>query len=202
MLKPVPETIATLKAHWLDLRQQMIRRLDETPRSGFGVVAILALILAWLALLMADLNSAFEKDIVARDQRLKRLEIIAGETNWAERRQLQEAQTSQLESRLWPAESEGIAVAGFQDWLSAEARQAGMPGVVVRAELTPPDAAGPRRLQASLYGTFQAQQLEQYLATLQKYPAIIRVDRLRIQTNPVPRFDLIVSTFLRDGPPA
>src|SRR6266481_2840845 len=118
------------------------------------------------------------RDLVAR------LEGIAGESQWIERRNAANSLRAQLEGRLWSAENESLEKASYQDWISAAAREAGVTPVEVRAEIDPGTSNGAnlKKLSASVSGPFDAVAFTRFLSGIARHNRMMVIERLQIHS--------------------
>jgi hypothetical protein len=107
-----------------------------------------------------------------------------------------------LESRLWPLETDGLATAEFQDWISHVARDSNLKVLEIRPEIdsTAANAAGLRKMSALISGQFEPAPLERFLGQVAVHNRAIAVERLRVTSQPVSRFELILVTWLAASP--
>ncbi|MBI1778290.1 MAG: hypothetical protein HYR63_23375 [Proteobacteria bacterium] len=131
-----------------------------------------------------------------------RYELIIKETNWPQRQAAAEALVEQTQQRLWPAESEGIARADFQEWILRTARDSGLGRAQVRIErdLAPKAPPGMLPISAQLSADMSPNALVQFLSQIAGHQRVIVVTSLRVQKAPLPRVDMIVTTFTRAMP--
>jgi len=128
------------------------------------------------------------------------LHRLAGQTEWQARRDSVKRLRVQLESHLWEAESDGLAQANFQDLIAKDAKDANVPRVDIHVEIV---NAGPaqsyRQMSATVSGPFTATSLQKFLAAMEGDTHMIVVDRLRIDTASVPRFEMLLSAYLNQA---
>jgi len=57
-----------------------------------------------------------------------------------------------------------------------------------------------RQLTAQITGRFEANPLFGLLRSIASYDRLLVVNRLEVQTEPFPHFEMLLGTFLRPGP--
>jgi hypothetical protein len=134
-------------------------------------------------------------------QYLVTLRGLAGQTEWQKRSDTVERLRSQIENRLWDVESDGLAQANFQDLIAKFAERNKLEATDIRVEIVAAASASTklRQMTASLSGRFDGEKLQNFLADLARDRHLLVVDRLRIETIPLPKYVMAVTTYLRSG---
>lgn len=185
------------------LDHPLARRVGEefraNPRARWLLAAVGLIVLVSAILGLSDRIDAARADFAQRARHVARLETVAKETEWPDRRATAEALRAQLDGRLWSADTDGLALADFQDWIALTGRESVLTLSEVRPEIDPGanNPAGLRKMSANVAGAFDASALERFLAAVAQHNRIVVVDKLRIQTTPTPRFDMTLTTFMR-----
>jgi hypothetical protein len=102
-----------------------------------------------------------------------------------------------------PSDSAGhsrcIAKADFQEWVQHTARDTGLGRAQVRiaTDVAPKTPQGMVPISAQLSADMTPVALVQFLAQIASQQRLIVVTSLRVQKNPLPRIDMIVTTFTR-----
>ena len=106
---------------------------------------------------------------------------LAGQVEWKSRREAVQRARVQLESRLWEAESDGLAQANFQDLITKSGKEADLPRVDVHVEIINPAATSRnyRQMSATVTGPFTADTMQKFLAKLEGDGHMLVVDRLK-----------------------
>ena len=99
------------------------------------------------------------------------------------------------------ADSDGLAQADFQDLITELAKQSAIQHLDSHVEIigVTPESQSFRQMSATVSGVFSPDAMQKFLAGLDSDKHLLMVDRLRIETMPVPRFEMLLSTFLRPG---
>lgn len=184
---------------WVLAREAFERETRKNPRIHFGFLAILAIVLLGLVFEVEDGDSHVQTQIDADAQQLATMRRLAGQAEWKARRETVQRVRVQLESRLWEAESDGLAQANFQDLIGKLAAGAAVPRIETHVEIVnaSPGSQNYRQMSATVTGVFSAPSLQKFLAALDGDGHILVVDRLKVETAPVPRFEMLLSTYLR-----
>jgi hypothetical protein len=144
-------------------------------------------------------DAAMLRKIAERQQQLARIEQLGGVDTWRQRRDDTEPLRIQAEARLWEAETDGLAQANFQSWIIEQAGAAGITPIDVHTSInsTTNNAMKLRQLSAQVSGHFEAQSFFRLLEAIAGHDRLIVVDRVELQTLPVPHFEMMLGTFLR-----
>jgi hypothetical protein len=189
---------------WALTRDAFLRETQKNPRIHFGFIAILAIVLLGLVFEIDDSGHGAQTRIDSDATQLAVMRRLAGQTEWKARRESAQRLRDQLEGRLWEAESDGLAQANFQDMISKFAKEANIARADAHVEIvnSAPGSQNYRQMSATVTGSFNAPGLQKFLAELEGDEHILVVDRLRVETTGVPRFDMVLSTYLRPTAPA
>lgn len=187
------------------LASQARRLLDEfsgnrRAQAGLAVIALLLAALGW-----SRLDTAVERlrrEEAQQRQLLERIVALRGEGQWVERAAASDTLRRALEDRLWPAESEGAAAANLSDFVTNVGRQAGLINVQVKVDIGRPKPlpGDYRQLLATVSALPSVPSLLAFLDRLQQEPHLLRVERLVIQQQPLPRLDLTLVALARLPP--
>jgi hypothetical protein len=196
MRLPSPERLLQL---WAQARLIFERETRKNPRIHLGLLAILTILLVGLWFEIDDSHHSAQARIAADAEQLTVLRRLGGQTEWKARSDTAQRLRVQLESRLWEAESDGLAQANFQDLIAKFGKSAAMSRVDVHVEIINATAATQnyRQMSATVGGPFTADSMQKFLAELEGDGHMLVVDRLRIETASVPRFEMLISTYLR-----
>ena len=178
--------------------------LRNNRRAAAGLLAVLALVGSYGFLSLRD---ATEQARLARDRelvRLQRVMTIAQERDWPRRAEVAAAARAALEARFWVAESEGIARADIQDWVTGICREAGLPALDVRIELTKPQSipSGLRQVSATITAQPSEAAVITLLEAIDRAPHLIVVERLNVRQQPSPFLEMVLVGYARIGPKA
>ncbi|MDR3733974.1 MAG: hypothetical protein P4L10_00385 [Acidobacteriaceae bacterium] len=179
----------------------IISQAKSNPRIGYGIAIAVILSLATGLLYFSDFVDSDRQALVELQHQKSQLEALARDHDWGNRHQQAEALSVQLQSRLWEAETDGLARASFLDWLRGLATSNGVDKIDVHVEIdsNSTNALKSRKMSGTLAGSFTPQSLEALLDQLLRSDRMIIIERLRIQLMPLPRIEMMVSTYLRPG---
>jgi hypothetical protein len=164
-----------------------------------GLLILLGATVAGAGLVLLDsLDNAMAGRIAELQRRVGRIEQLAG-TDWRQRRSETEPLRVQAESRLWEAETDGLAQANFQSWITEQAGGAGLGPIEIRTAInaTANNVMKLRQLSAQIGGRFEPEGFFRLLQAIAGHDRLVIVDRLEVQTLPVPHFEMQLVTFLR-----
>ena len=90
-------------------------------------------------LVLDSRDSEIRREAADKRAQLWRIEQVGQTELWQRRREEAQLARNQAETRLWEAETDGLAQANFQSWLLDEAKQAGIAVGEMRSSI---DASG------------------------------------------------------------
>ena len=186
--RAVPKSVDT----WL--------RLNLASGRSRILVGVLIFITGASGLLIFDARrSEILRDLTANQHQLARIEQLGRSDLWHQRREETDLARVRAEARLWEAETDGLAQANFQSWILEQANRAGI-GVGDIHTAIDSALASPlklRHLTAQLAGRFEQDGFVKLLQAIAGHDRLVVVERLEIQVTPVPRFEMVVGTYLR-----
>ena len=173
--------------------------LRRNKRAMVGIGAIVALVAGYGLLLLDDSVAASRAAYLDAGRRLDRVAAVAHEKDWPKRAADSSALRKSLEGRLWPADSEGVARANLQDWVTNAAHAVGLERLQVTIESTHPKdlPEDVREVGAKLTAVQSESSLETFLARIAADPHMIVVERLHAQQHPLPLLDMTLTTWAR-----
>ncbi len=164
-----------------ELRQQW----RQSPILRYGALGVVAVVLLYGYLVMSDARTAAIAETERLAERLGRLEALQGEQVWTQRADRARQLRVRIESRLWEADTPGIAQAELQSWLRRQAAQSGMPNP--QLSLGEPDAVegvpGLVAVSAQLEGQFSPDVLRGLLERIETHERHIAIQRLEVRGN-------------------
>jgi hypothetical protein len=151
------------------------------------------------SLTMLDaLDTALQRRIAECQQQLARVEQLAN-ADWRQRRDETEPLRVKAESRLWEAETDGLAQANFQSWITEQAGAAGVGPIEVHTAINA-NTNNPmklRQLSAQVSGRFEPEGFFRLLQAIAGNDRLVIVERLDVQMLPVAHFEMMLQTYLR-----
>jgi hypothetical protein len=177
--------------------------LRRNKRALTGIIAILALLAGYGVLLLDDGVVASRAAYLESGRRLDRLAAIGHETDWPARAAASQALRRTLEQRLWPADSDGVARADLQDWVTNTAHAVGLERLQVAIELSHPKELPDdlRKVSAKLTAVQSEPALQGFLERVARDPHRIVVERLHAQQHPMPLLEMTLTTWARIARP-
>jgi hypothetical protein len=174
-------------------------RTNRRAVAGLLVIIMLAAGYGFFSLRDATerLRVAYDRELV----RLRRIDAVGQERDWPQRAKASAAVRAALEGRLWVAESDGIARADIQGWVSSVARDIGLPRLDVRIEMATPKSLPPglRQITATITAQPSEAALVALLERIERAPHLIVVDRLNVKQQPGPFLEMVLIGYARIG---
>lgn len=175
---------------------QFATEFADNLRLRYGVWAIAAILLIYLALLQNARLQAAHADYAAEATRLQRAATILERDDWSQLLADEREAHGRLEQLIWRAESEGLAQAQVQSELKRIVEAAGLRNVLIRSGTSQPLAALPDvwRVQIRVTAGYSPGGELQLLHALATLPRKVVVDRLEI-TRSNSRLALLLSAY-------
>lgn len=198
------DTVETKGSGALGAVGRLWAEVKENRRAATGLLAIGVLLGSYGILGLNDAVLAMRSLYSQEALRLQRDAAIGQEKDWPARARASTVMRQALAARLWQAESEGVALANVQDWVTTAAREAGIDRLQVKLDLTKPEALPPdmRQLTATISARQTEATLEAFLGRIERDPHLLIVDRLHVQERPFPALDLTLITYVKLTTPA
>jgi hypothetical protein len=185
--------VGSLLGFWAEL---------QTNRRAAGGLLLIAALIAGYGLLSLDDATARLRSVGTREHlRLQHIVEIGQERDWPERVTSSAQLRQALEARLWASESEGVARADIQDWISSIGREVGLPMLDIRIELTKPTAlpAGLRQINATITAQPVEEAVTAMLERIERAPHLVVVDRLNLKQQPAPFLEMVLVAYAKIG---
>jgi hypothetical protein len=173
--------------------------LRGNRRAQIGLVAIAVLVAGYGWIELRGAAARVEAGYRHQAETLAHIAAIAQERDWPERAKASAALLAALDQRLWVAESEGLAQANLQAWISTIGREIGLPVFDIRIEATklkdlPPDL---RQITATITAQPAEAAVVTLLEQLQQAPHLTIVGRLHLRQQPSPMLELVIIGYAR-----
>jgi len=182
----------------------LIGELRTNRRAFLGFLAIAVLVGGYCLMLLGDAGDALRASYIRASLRLQRVEASSSEKDWPARAAASAAMRQSLEKRLWPADSEGVARANLQDWVTTAGRDAGLDKLRVTVELARPKGLPPdlRQVIATIGAPETDTTLTRFLDRIARDPHLLVIDRLHVQEHPVALLEMTLFAYARLIEPA
>jgi hypothetical protein len=178
-------------------------RANLADRRSRGLLAGLGVVLIAGGLMILDArNTEILHALTERHGQLARIEQLGQTDLWHQRRAETDLARVQAETRLWEAETDGLAQANFQSWILEQATHSGVRVGDIRTSVNPA-GTNPlklRQLSAQLSGRFEADGFFKLLQAIAAHDRLVVIERLDIQAAPAPHFEMVLGAFLRPAP--
>jgi len=175
--------------------------LQANRRAVAGLFLILVILAGDGVFLLRDAiedkRAAYGHQLVG----LQRIAAIAQEHDWPQRDAASAQARAQLEDRLWTADSDGIARADLQEWVTSVGREIGLSTLEVRIEAATPKSLPPdlRQITATITTQPTEAALIALLDRIERAPHVIVVDRLSVKQQPAPLLEMALTAYARIG---
>jgi hypothetical protein len=178
-----------------------LTEIRNNHRLRWGIWAILAISATYGLLLLQDWRVELENDYQSVARRWQQVQQVVAQPEWPRRAQQAREQYTQLQSRLWQANTQGLAQASLQSWLDGKAKQVGLQNHSVRVDpATTIDRVKVWQIKAQLEAEFHPDRLFDLLLLLAESPQWIVVERLDVsQTTRSTRLQLIIVAYFQEN---
>jgi hypothetical protein len=179
--------------------------LAANRRAALGFAAIVGIGAVYGLLGTADGIDARRERYIEMTRHLDRLREVGRDKAWPTRAATSGVLRAALETRLWPGDTDGIVQAGIQDWVTNQARQAGLERVQVTLETTRPKdlPANFRQVSATITALDTEPAVVAFLDRISRDSRLLVVDQLKIEETPVHSMEMRLLAFAvvrADGP--
>lgn len=177
--------------------------LRDNRRATVGALVIWGLVVVYGLTVLDDAVDALRARAADANHRLNIFLTSAQEKEWPERAASSAKLRQSLEARLWKSENEGMAKADIQDWVSGQAREAGLQRVQISLDSSKLTNL-PVQLQqitATLTALYTESSLLSFLDRVSRDPRFLVVDHLSVREKPIASMELKLTAFtmLNDG---
>jgi hypothetical protein len=177
----------------------LLREIRTNRRAAAGLLVLTVLTGGYGLLAVDDQIDATRSAYLQAVQHFRRIAATANDRDWPARAKASAELREALERRLWPAESEGMAQANLQDWVTAAGRDAGLDKLRVKVELTRPKGLPPGFYQ--VIATINALQTEPaligFLARIEQEKHLLVVERLHVRERPAPSLEMTLTAYAK-----
>jgi hypothetical protein len=177
----------------------LLVEIRNNHRLRWGIWAILGISASYGVLLLEDWRIELENEYQNVSRRWQQVQQVVSQPEWPRRDQQAREQYSQLQSRLWQANTQGLAQASLQSWLDGKAKQVGLQNHTIRVDpAITLDKVNVWQVKAQLEAEFQQDRLFDLLLLLAESPQWIVVERLDIsQTTRQTRLQMWVVAYFQ-----
>jgi hypothetical protein len=181
------------------LLPRITAELKGNPRARLGLLAI-GVIAAVYVVFQLDDQIGFERAAYFDNaRRLERTAALAQEREWPARAKESAAARAILEAKLWRADSEGLALANFQDWVTSAGRQAGLDKLQVQVAWSRPKGMPPGigQLSATVTAIETEAALIGFLDRIARDPHLLVMERLQVEERPARALEMTLDAYAR-----
>ena len=179
------------------LLQELDAEVRRNDRVRWGLWAILTILLFYVVLVLADVNSELKSKYQAATTKLADVNGVATQDQWVERAHLTTAVRAELMDRLWQSRSEGLAQAMFQTWLDQQ--MTGFKLSELRTQMLPVEPIGGRldlwKVTARLQGEVNLSALQRFIFRLENNAQVVVVESMTLRNQRAKTVDLTVTAW-------
>jgi hypothetical protein len=202
----IQEGLAKNSAGLIALVGRLRAELKTNRRAALGLLAIGCLAAGYGFLGLGDAIDNLRGSYVEATYRLERQVAAGREREWPARAAASAEARRSLEARLWKGQSNGMARADLQDWVTTNAREAGLERVQVKIELAKLKGlpANLREVTATITALDTEASLIAFLDRIKRETRLLVIDHLSVRTQPIPSLEmkLVAYTVVNaDAPP-
>ncbi len=201
---PIPEPIKNLVSRSIDKVSQEIAG-NERLR---WLLCLSGLVL-YLALLLyaSGLSDDAQRSLELSQSQFARIKVQTEDTQWPERAAEAEQLVADLEKRLWPGETPGLAEAGFERWIRRTFEEYGVqvrqvqltrgPALEDRGDFTTTNLPSIQRIRAKIISPLNEPALVNFLNDSANHQAWVVVEQLIVRPGRNARLEMDLATLFK-----
>jgi hypothetical protein len=195
----VPASFLVRREALSALAARVLAELKGNRRAVLGLLAIAVLAGGYGLLLLGDAIDGLRGSYAEARLHLDRTVSAGTRTDWLARARTSTTARAAFENRLWPADSDGVARADLQDWITAAGHEAGVERLRVALELRRPGGLAPdiREVVATIAALQTEPALMRFLERIESAPHLLAVERLHVRQLPVASLDMTLISYAR-----
>jgi hypothetical protein len=181
---------------------QIRQEWQENRRLRIGGWLILALVFGYCILFLQDKEKMVEEESRVLYSRLAKLQSLAGQSEWSARAQAARSVRVQLESRLFTAESRGLAQANIQTWIDGRIKKIQLAGTRVQVEQARPVSGHQGLLQvtATVQGRFEWDKVVELVRDIERNEHLMFIEQFDVIRLKNEHFTLVFRAFFQEPP--
>jgi hypothetical protein len=178
---------------------ELLSQLRDNFRLRLGLWLIAAIVAGYGLNFLEQQRQQLSAEYRNAALHLQKLQSVANQQEWQARAAEMAANRTQIETRLWQANSKGLAQATLQTWLDQQINAAAIAAPRLKVE-SAIEKDGLWQVSARLDGSFSRAALEKLLLLLWNHPQWIIVNSLELQATGNARFSLVASAYFQALP--
>ncbi len=179
----------------------LISELRNNTRLRLGVWFIIGLSFSYSIMLLNDYQIKKQQSYKAVVERLSQLKTIANQSKWTDRAIEIQQLRKQLQSKLWQANTKGLAQATFQQWLRTVSKKIDVKRLQVDPALDVAKYTDIWQVTAKLRGQFNKQDLAELLLKIATHSSIVVTEMLDVyESKDHLKFVIILKSYFRKVP--
>jgi len=181
-------------------KQSMLKELQSNTRLRVGLWLIAGIIAIYGILLLDDQRLKLQGEYKTTVARLHQLENIAQQADWTKRADEIKKLRQDLESKLWQANTQGLAEANLQAWFDKQLKELEINVQRLKVESVVESQPTMKlwKVTAHIGAKFVPKQFDGLLLAMAKNPQWLIIERLDVfGANRNPRFVIIASAYFQ-----
>lgn len=200
----IPESIKTLISQSTDRFSQEIAG-NERLRWLLGLSGLILYFA--LILYLSGLTDGAQRSLQLSQSQLARITVQTEDTQWPERAAEAEQLVANLEKRLWPGDTPGLAEAGFERWIRRTFEEYGVqvrqvqltrgPALEDRGDFTTTNLPSIQRIRAKVISPLNEAALVNFLNDSANQKAWVIVEQLIVRPGRNARLEMDLATLFK-----
>lgn len=178
---------------------QLREEWRSNQRLRLGICLIVVTFMVYGLMLLEDRQQAIIDGHRELEDQIGKLEAIAGQGVWVARAETAKAVRVQLESKLFTAETRGLAQANVQTWLDSQLKKLQIADARTSVEQAV-DMSGEAaiwQVTASVDGPFDYDKFTELLYAIESDPHYMTIDQLSFTTQNKPHLALRIRAYFQ-----
>ena len=171
-------------------------------RLRFGGWLIFAILLIYCLVLLSDKVKSVEGESRDFYSRLEKLQVLTRQSEWPARAQAARSVRVQMESRLFTAESRGLAQANIQTWLDGWVKKIQLAKVRVQVEQARSVSGhqGVLQVTATVDGRFERDKVVELIKSIEIADHLMVIEQFDVIRRKKEHFTLAFRAYFQESP--
>jgi hypothetical protein len=183
-----------------NLINSFLKEFRQNWRLRVGSELIVIILITYAILGLNNYHSRLQQDYQSAVAQLTQLQTVVTQKSWLDRAAETQKLLTELEARLWQANTKGLAQATFQKWFNDQVNLAKIDNsrLTVDPAIEVEQHAYLWQVTAQLEGKFEAKKLHNLLLAIAQNLQITVTERLDvIPSTSRPKFTLIITAYFQ-----
>jgi len=171
----------------------------QNSRLRIGGWLILIILMSYAIMRLSDLEDSIKSDYQRKTRHLEELKSLTNQKEWINRADAAKAIIVQMESKLWRANSRGLAQANVQIWVDNFLKEKHITEAQTQVEPAH-DITGYEgiwQVSAKIDAAFNPRQLADLLYAVESHQQLVVIEQLDAILNEMPRFTLVMKFYFQ-----